>query len=140
MNNNNNNTTTDATAAVSTNKDTAYDDVAPYFLHMSTPKWDVKHVFDHVGEYDLTWDRSMDPAAAYRDPPEVAAKIEGVERMIWEEGRWVACHLEDVLGWWEGKRGEICTRIEAYFDQVLDVALGEELGLSEDSVPAPYLP
>lgn len=114
-------------------------DVAPFFLHMSTPKWDAKHVFDHVGEYDLTRDRSMAPAAAYRDPPEAAAQIVGVERMVWEEARWVACHLEDVLGWWEGKRGDICANIEKYFDEVLDTDLGEELGLAESLVPKPYV-
>lgn len=117
----------------------AHDHVAPFFLHMSTPKWDAKHVFDHVGEYDLTWDRSMNTAAAYRDPPETAAKISGVERMVWEEARWVACHLEEVLGWWEGKRGDICSRIEDYFDEVLDTELGEELGLAEELAPQPYI-
>lgn len=139
---NKNTTTTSTTSAKTASRDVdaAYSNVAPFFLHMSTPKWDAKNVFDHVGEYDLTWDRSLEPAAAYRDPPEAAAKIEGVERMVWEEARWVACHLEDVLGWWEGARGEICTKIVAYFDEVLDTELGEELGLAGGLVPAPYIP
>lgn len=141
----NNNTTTtqeDTTASTTSKQDNkdAYNEVAPFFLHMSTPKWDAFHVFDHVGEYDLTWDRSLSPAAAYRDPPLLADKIVGVERMVWEETMWVACHLEDVLSWWDGKRGDICHRIERYFDEVLDTDLGETMGLSEDLVPAPFVP
>lgn len=117
-----------------------YEEVPPFFLHMSTPKWDAKHVFDHVGEYDFTWDKSHKAAAAYRDPPETASQIEGVERMVWEETRWVACHLENVIGWWEGKRGDICTRIEEYFEKVLDTEAGEKLGLAGDLAPKPYIP
>ncbi|ROW01340.1 hypothetical protein VMCG_05949 [Cytospora schulzeri] len=63
----------------------AYDDVPPLFFHMSTPKWDAPQVFDHVGEYDFTWDTVGQPAAAFRDPPETADMIKGVERMVWEE-------------------------------------------------------
>lgn len=136
------NTTTveDAATILKKKELTAYNDVAPFFLHMSTPKWDAYHVFDHVGEYDLTWDRSMEPAAAYRDPPEQAARIQGVERMVWEEVRWTACHLENVLEWWEGKRGDICHKLEGYFEEVLDTDLGEELGLTEGLAPKPYMP
>lgn len=117
-----------------------YGAVRPFFLHMMTPKWDAHHVFDHVGRYDLTLDYKNRPAAAYQDPPEVAARIKGVERMVWEETRWVACNLEDVIGYWEGKRGTICKKLKNYFKDVLDTEKAVKLGLASDLVPAPYIP
>lgn len=117
-----------------------YDVVRPFFLHMMTPKWDAHHVFDHVGRYDLTLDYKNRQAAAYQDPPEISAKIKGVERMVWEETKWVACNLEDVIGYWEGKRGAICQKLERYFNNVLDTEKAVELGLASDMVPAPYIP
>ncbi|KUI69845.1 Alpha-1,2-mannosyltransferase MNN2 [Cytospora mali] len=118
----------------------SYENVPPLFLHMSTPKWDAFHVFDHVGGYDLTQDKGRNPAPAYRDPPEAADKIKGIERMVLEETRWVACNLEDVIGYWEGKRGSICQRMEDYFRDVLDTEEGAKLGLAADLVPAPHIP
>ena len=118
----------------------SYDSVPPAFLHMSTPKWDAYHVFDHVGKYDLSLDQRRQPAAAYRDPPETADRIKGVERMIWEETRWVACNLEDTIGYWEGKRGKICQKMEEYFRETLDTDVGAGLGLAEDMALAPYIP
>lgn len=115
----------------------SYENVPPFFLHMSTPKWDAHHVFDHVGKYDFTLDERRQPAPAYRDPPETADRIKGVERMVWEETRWVACNLEDTMGYWEGKRGQICQRLEEYFRDVLDTGKGAELGLAAELVPAP---
>lgn len=117
-----------------------YDAVRPFFLHMSTPKWDAHHVFDHVGRYDLTLDYKNHQAAAYQDPPETSARIKGVERMVWEETKWVACHLEDVIGYWQGKRGEICKKLEQYFKDVLDTEKAAKLGLSSKMAPSPYIP
>lgn len=118
----------------------SYEDVPALFLHMSAPKWDASQVFDHVGKYDLTWDTLRQPAAAFRDPPTTADRIKGVERMVWEEVRWVACKLEDIIGEWEGKRGNICKRLEDYFRDVLDTEAGVRLGLSAGFVPAPFIP
>lgn len=117
-----------------------YDAVRPFFLHMMTPKWDAYHVFDHVGRYDLTLDYKNQQAAAYQDPPEVSARIKGVERMVWEETKWVACHLEDVIGYWASKRGAICKKLEQHFKDVLDTGKAAELGLSSKMAPAPYIP
>lgn len=117
-----------------------HDAVQPFFLHMMTPKWDALHVFDHVGRYDLTLDYRNQQAAAYKDPPEVSARIRGVERMVWEETRWVACNLEHVIGYWEGKRKAICRKLEQYFSDVLDTEKAVELGLASSIVPAPYIP
>lgn len=128
-----------AEASVET-KEHAYEDVPPLFFHMSTPKWDAYHVFDHVGKYDFTWDGMRKPAAAFRDPPATADRIEGVERMVWEEVRWVACNLEDVIGYWEGKRGQICQRLEDYFRDVLDTEAGAAMGLAASLVPSPFIP
>lgn len=118
----------------------AYDHVPPFFFHMSTPKWDAHNVFDHVGKYDLTWDSQGRPAAAFRDPPATADMIKGVERMVWEEVRWVGCNLEEVIGHWEGKRGSICQKLEDYFRDVLDTEAGVTLGLAGGLVPAPFVP
>lgn len=117
-----------------------YDSVRPFFLHMMTPKWDAHHVFDHVGRYDLTLNYKNQQAAAYQDPPEISARIKGVERMVWEETRWVACNLEDVIGYWEGKRGAICRKMEQYFRDVLDTEKADKLGLASSMAPAPYVP
>ncbi|KAL1881241.1 mannosyltransferase [Diaporthe australafricana] len=118
----------------------SYDSVRPFFLHMMTPKWDAYHVFDHVGRYDLTLDYKHQQAPAYQDPPNISARIKGVERMVWEETKWVACNLEEVIGYWEGKRGAICEKLEKYFSDVLDTEKGIELGLAASMVPAPYIP
>lgn len=117
-----------------------HDAVQPFFLHMMTPKWDALHVFDHVGRYDLTLDYRNQQAAAYQDPPEVAARVKGVERMVWEETRWVACNLELVIGHWENKSKAICRKLEQYFRDVLDTDKAVKLGLASDIVPAPYIP
>lgn len=117
-----------------------HDPVRPFFLHMNTPKWDAYHVFDHVGRYDFTLDYKHKQAVAYQDPPEISARIKGVERMVWEETRWVACNLEEVIGYWEGKRGAICEKLEKYFTEVLDTEKGVELGLAANMVPSPYIP
>lgn len=117
-----------------------YEKVAPSFLHMSTPKWDACHVFDHVGRFDLTLDQRNEPASAYRDPPDSVGRIKGVERMVWEETRWVACNLEETIGSWEDKKGKICQTVEAYFRDVLDTDQGAKMGLGADLVPAVHIP
>lgn len=129
-------------AGPATKKDdvSPYDGVRPFFLHMMTPKWDAYHVFDHVGRYDLTLNYKKEQAAAYRDPPEASSRIKGVERMVWEETRWVACNMEEIIGYWKGKRGAICQKLDEYFRDVLDTEKAVELGLASDMVPAPYLP
>lgn len=68
--------------------------------------------------------------------------IKGVERMVWEETRWVACHLEEDIGVWKGKRrkGVICRRLEEYFRDVLDTDIGVELGLGAGMTLAPGVP
>ncbi|KAH8650986.1 mannosyltransferase putative-domain-containing protein [Xylariales sp. PMI_506] len=114
-----------------------YDGVSALFLHMSTPKWDAFHVFDHVGVFDLTMDTHRNPAPAYRDTPQAVAKIKGVERMIWEEVRWVACNLEHVMGYWEGKRGHICEKVETYFRDVLNTEKGAAMGLGMKDAAMP---
>lgn len=123
-----------------TTPNSPYGKVRPMFLHMSVPKWDAFHVFDHVGPYDLTRDMKRKPAAAFRDLPEVVeAKLKGVERMVWEELRWVACNLENTLGYWDGKRGHICENVENYFKDVLNKEQGNELGLGKGSALVPEI-
>lgn len=117
-----------------------YNAVRPFFLHMMTPKWDAHHVFDHVGRYDLTLDYKNRQAAAYQDPPEIAARIKGVERMVWEETRWVACNLENSIRYWVGKRGAICKKMDQYFKDVLDTDKAVKLGLASSMASAPYIP
>lgn len=102
---------------------------------------DARLALDHVGKYDFTLDAERHPSAAFADPPEISSRIKGVERMVWEETRWVACQLEGVIGVWKGKirKGVICRRLEEYFRDVLDTEKGVELGLGADVVPAPYV-
>jgi alpha 1,2-mannosyltransferase len=107
--------------------------IRPFFLHMGTPKWDAYHVHDHVSAYDFTLDTQKKKAAAFRDPPSAARKIQGVERMVWEETLWTACNLEDIIGYWEGKRGHICENNNRYFEELLDTEEAKELGLHAEA-------
>jgi alpha 1,2-mannosyltransferase len=117
----------------------AYTKVRPMFLHMSVPKWDAYHVFDHAGPYDLTRDMKRHRAPAFRDMPDVVeTKLKGVERMVWEELRWVGCNLENTLAYWEKKRGHICKNLDKYFKEVLNTQEGADMGLgSKDALMPP---
>jgi hypothetical protein len=104
-------------------------DIRPFLLYMGTPKWDAYHVHNYVGVYDFILDTQKNAAVTFKDPPRAARKIQGVKRMVWEEIRWTACHLKDVMGYWEGKRGHICETNKKYFEELLDTEKAKELGL-----------
>lgn len=61
--------------------------------------------------------------------------------MVWEETRWVACHLEEDISIWKGKarKGVICRRLDEYLG-FLDTDKGVELGLGAGMVLAPAVP
>ena len=119
--------------------ETDYDRVRPFFLHMSMPKWDARTLLSQKGTYDVTRGPGRARTAAFKDPPSTAAKIRGVERMVWEETRWVACHLEYELRSWQGQEGQICKNMEAYFSEFLDARKGAKLGLGKDDALLPAL-
>ena len=63
------------------------------------------------------------PSWIYTRPEEDVALIPGVERMMWEETRWVACELEGVLSDWWGLKA-VCGNVVDYFEDFLDTEEG----------------
>jgi len=106
---------------------------AVIFLHANTPKWNPKHALDHPGgAFDLTLDALNEASPAFRDPPDVVGRIEGAERLLWEQVRWVGCELEHKLRNFEGER-DICAKITEFFETRLDVGEEEAAGGGEQS-------
>lgn len=106
----------------------------PLFLHASDPKFnaarlfttepttsfsgtnpDQKHVPTRGADGKMSW--------IYTHPEEDVALIPGVERMMWEETRWVACELEGVLSDWWGLN-DVCGNVVDYFEGFLDTEEG----------------
>jgi alpha 1,2-mannosyltransferase len=105
----------------------------PFFLHASLPKWNAKNVLTKAQPHSLIYDRKGVRSAGFRDPPEAAASIKGVERMMWEETRWVACEMNVTLKEWKQavtKEGrDFCAELKEHFEKVLDSPIGAKLGL-----------
>lgn len=115
------------------------DIVSPLFMHTTFPKWDAYVLLDHVSQWsDMTKDIHGQPAAAFQEPVEEAARIRGVERMAWEEATWVVCNLGSQVRHWNGagktSPEKICERLTAYIRDTLDGEVGARLGLGPDDV------
>lgn len=118
------------------------DRARPLFMHASFPKWDAYILLDHVSQWsDMTRDIHNQPAAAFQEPQEDAARIRGVERMAWEEARWAVCtHGSRVAHWRQAgkqKPEKICEKLTAYIRDVLDGDVGAKLGLGPTDVLKP---
>lgn len=118
------------------------DRARPLFMHASFPKWDAYVLLDHVSQWsDMTKDTQGNPAAAFQEPRDEAARIRGVERMAWEEARWVVCTHGDKVGHWAqgGKQRpeKMCEKLTAYIRDVLDGETGAKLGLGPGDVLVP---
>lgn len=86
----------------------------PYFVHANTPKWNPKDILSRVPPYSLISDVLGNDATAFQDPPEQAALIPGVDRAMWDEALWVACHLEGKFNDWQG-RNDVCQKMSAFW-------------------------
>lgn len=115
------------------------DRARPLFMHASFPKWDAYILLAHVSQWsDMTKDIYGNPAAAFQDPEEDAVRIRGVERMAWEEARWVICNVGiKVKHWAQGgkaKPEDVCEKVTVYIRNVLDGEVGNKLGLGPNDV------
>ncbi|CAK7231698.1 mannosyltransferase [Sporothrix bragantina] len=112
--------------------------VRPLFLHLSWPKWDPTNLLGHISKWsDMTMGIDGQPEPAFHHPPALAAQIRGTERMLWEEARWVACHLNNnVFQHWHDNRqaGQMCGRLNDHFSTVLDTDAGRGMGLGPEDV------
>ncbi|CAK7207483.1 mannosyltransferase [Sporothrix eucalyptigena] len=121
-----------------------YKDVRPLFLHTNWPKWDPVNLLGHISKWsDMTQGIDGHPEPAFHWPIELAAQIKGTERMMWEEARWVACHLNQnrLRHWHNNQQAErMCERLNDHFAQVLDTDVGERIGLGPKDVLYPALP
>ncbi|KAL1892007.1 mannosyltransferase [Sporothrix stenoceras] len=121
-----------------------YRDVRPVFLHLSWPKWDPTNLLGHVSKWsDMTMGIDGRPESAFHHPPELAVRIKGTERMLWEEARWVACLRdgkgEHVFGHYcNNKQADrACERLRGHFANVLDGDTGKMIGLGPEDVLYP---
>ncbi|CAK7214991.1 mannosyltransferase [Sporothrix curviconia] len=117
--------------------------VRPLFLHLSWPKWDPTILLGHISKWsDMTMGIDGKPEPAFHYPPEMAAQIRGTERMLWEEARWVACHLNGnkVRHWHNNQQAErACGRLNDHFARVLDTDVGRGMGLGPEDVLYPAM-
>jgi len=117
----------------------------PFFLHASDPKFNAARLFttetapSSFGtkpdqEHIPTRGADGKPSWMYTHPEEDVALIPGVERIMWEETRWVACELEGVLSDWWGLK-DVCKNVVDYFEGFLDTEDGRahEVRLKPDS-------
>lgn len=121
-----------------------YKDVRPLFLHLSWPKWDPTNLLGHVSKWsDMTMGIDGRPEPAFHHPPELAARIKGTERMLWEEARWVACLRDSknqhVFGHYRNNKqaDRACERLQGHFANVLDGDTGKMIGLGPEDVLYP---
>jgi len=108
----------------------------PFFLHASDPKFNAARLFTTENtpspfgakpgsEHIPTRGKDGRLSWIYTHPEEDVALIPGVERMMWEETRWVACELEGVLSDWWGLK-DVCGNVVHYFDAYLDTEEGRK--------------
>jgi len=110
--------------------------IRPYFFHTVNPKWNPAKLFGphdpntHGFSNDATKNSKGEPSLAYVDPAQDVATVSEVERLLWEETRWVACELEHKFKGWKDKTG-ICKNVKDWFINFLDTPAG---------APKPYPP
>jgi len=103
----------------------------PFFLHASDPKFNAARLFTNSTDSKTGLSTTHIPTRGkdgelswiYTHPEEDVALISGVERMLWEETRWVACELEGVLSDWWGLK-DVCKNVVEYFEGFLDTEEG----------------
>lgn len=111
------------------------------FLHANDPKWNPAKLFatgefaGHGFKNDPTKNKDGENSWAFLDPKANVRLVDGVERKLWEESRWVACELEDKVVAWKGQTG-ICERVEKWFEEFLDTeeAEAQRVALWSDEV------
>jgi hypothetical protein len=113
----------------------------PLLLHASDPKFNAARLFTTSTSPDTGIAATQIPTRGadgelswiYTDPKEDVALIAGVERMMWEETRWVACELEGMLSDWWGLK-DICRNVVDYVENFVDTeqARSQEARLDMD--------
>jgi len=103
----------------------------PLFLHASDPKFNAARLFttssvlgaDPKHSHVPTRGADGTPSWIYTHPAEDVALISGVERIMWEETRWVACELEGMLSDWWGLK-DVCENVVDFFEEFLNTDKG----------------